>query len=260
MPVASAIDPAIVLAQLPSGLRDPLLASFNEVVVNFRERRWAASELDGGKLCEVVYTILKGQVDGSFPPTPSKPSNMAQACMDLAKADSRFPRSVRIQIPRMLIALYEIRNNRGVGHVGGDVDPNHMDATVVLAMAQWILAELVRIFHGTDTRTATDAVDALVERTIPIVWEVDGKRRVLDSSLKMKQKMLLLLYSLPSVVAEATLVDWLEHSNPSVFRRDILVPAHNSRLIEYNQTAKTVRLSPLGAREVERTLPLQLQP
>jgi hypothetical protein len=259
MPVGSAIDPSVVLAQLPKGLRDPLLASFNEIVVNFRERRWTASELDGGKLCEVVYTILKGQVEGSFPPGPSKPSNMFQACIDLAKADgTRFPRSVRIQIPRMLIALYEIRNSRGVGHVGGDVDPNHMDATIVLAMAQWILAELVRLFHGTNTRTATDTVDALVERTIPIVWEVDGKRRVLNSSLKMKQKMLLLLYSVPGAVLEATLVDWLEHSNASVFRRDVLVQAHSSRLIEYNQTAKTVRLSPLGAREVELTLPLQL--
>src|SRR2546428_9970348 len=117
-----AIDPAMALAQLPSGLRDPLLASFNEIVVNFRETRWTASELDGGKLCEVVYTILRGHVDGSFPSGPSKPSNMVQSCMDLAKADAtRFPRSVRIQIPRLLIALYEVRNNRGVGHVGGDV-------------------------------------------------------------------------------------------------------------------------------------------
>src|SRR2546428_12303088 len=98
-----AIDPAMALAQLPSGLRDPLMASFNEIVVNFRERRWTASELNGGKLCEVVYTILKGHLDGSFAPAPSKPSSMLQACSDLAKADSaRFPRSVRIQIPRML--------------------------------------------------------------------------------------------------------------------------------------------------------------
>jgi hypothetical protein len=260
VPAASAIDAAAAFAQLPGGLREPLLVSFKEIAVNFRERRWAASELDGGKLCEVVYTILKGHVDGTFPARPSKPSNMVQACADLAKADStRFPRSVRIQIPRMLTALYEVRNNRGVGHVGGDVDPNHMDATVVLAMAQWILAELVRLFHGTDTRTATETVDALVERTLPIVWEVEGKRRVLDPSLKMKQKMMLILYSLPGAVAEATLIDWLEHSNPSVFRRDILLPAHNGRLIEYNQTARTVRLSPLGAREVERTLPMHVQ-
>jgi hypothetical protein len=260
MSVGGAIDPAMALTQLPSGLRDPLLASFNEIVVNFSERRWTVSELNGGKLCEVVYTILKGHVDGSFAPAPSKPSNMVQACSELAKADgTRFPRSVRIQIPRMLVALYEVRNNRGVGHVGGDVDPNHMDAAVVLAMAQWVMAELVRLFHGTDPRTATEAVDALVERTIPIVWELEGKRRVLDPALKMKQKMLLLLYSVPGAVEEGTLVDWLEHSNAAVFRRDILIPAHHARLVEYDRDTKTIRLSPLGAREVEKALPMHLR-
>ena len=43
----------------------------------------------------------------------------------------------------MIVALYEIRNDRGVGHTGGDVDPNHMDASMVLAGAKWLVAELV---------------------------------------------------------------------------------------------------------------------
>jgi hypothetical protein len=121
-------------------------------------------------LCEVVYTVLRGHVDGSFAAKPSKPGNMVDACNDLAKADKKvFPQSVRITIPRVLIALYEIRNNRGVGHVGGDVDPNHMDATFVHAAARWVVAELVRLFHDVDTATATSLVDALVERVVPPV-------------------------------------------------------------------------------------------
>jgi len=48
----------------------------------------------------------------------------------------------------MLIAQYEIRNNRGVGHVGGDVDQNHMDAKIVVEMAKWTIAELIRLFHS----------------------------------------------------------------------------------------------------------------
>src|SRR4029079_6642275 len=111
--------------------------------------RWEPSELNGGKLCEVAYSILKGYVDGRMPPRPKKPRNMVDACRALEAADdSVFPRSVRIQIPRMLIALYEIRNNRGVGHVGGDVNPNEMDSRVVLETSKWIMAELVRLFHN----------------------------------------------------------------------------------------------------------------
>lgn len=127
--VVSPINAASVLGAVPAGLRDELVQALNEVLRNYRERRWEPSELNGGKLCEVVYTILRGHVGGKFPAKASKPPNMVDACKALEQADSgKFPRSVRVQIPRMLIALYEIRNNRGVGHVGGDVDPNLMDA------------------------------------------------------------------------------------------------------------------------------------
>lgn len=91
---------------------------------------------------------------------------MVSACRNLEKEQG--PRSARIQIPRMVIALYEIRNNRGVGHAGGDVDPNHMDATAVVYMSKWVVAELVRLLHGLTTDEATELVDALVEREVAL--------------------------------------------------------------------------------------------
>src|SRR5262245_45104308 len=108
----SALTASSLLATVPAPLRTGLIAALNEVLRNYRERRWEPSELNGGKLCEVVYNILRGHVDGKFPSKPTKPKNMVDACRALEKADaSRFSRSVRIQIPRMMIALYEIRNN-----------------------------------------------------------------------------------------------------------------------------------------------------
>jgi hypothetical protein len=247
------------LGNLPRELRDELLGAFNRIVLNYREHRWEPSELNGGKLCEVVHSILKGFVDGKYPPRASKPRNMVDACRELEHADStRFSRSLRIQIPRMLVALYEIRNNRGVGHVGGDVDPNHMDATAVLAMSKWVLAELVRIFHGVDTKTAATAVEAIVERHLPIIWRVNGKVRVLATKMTMKDKMLAVLYQSPGPVLEANLVDWVEHSNPSVFRREVLAKAHKARLIEYDRHEGTAQISPLGVQYVEDNLRLGL--
>jgi hypothetical protein len=249
------LSPDTALGNLPASLRAELLAAFNEIVKNFREGRWEPSELNGGKLCEIVYSILKGHVERSFPNKATKPGNMVDACRALERA-SGFPRSVRIQIPRMLISLYEIRNNRNVGHVGGDVNPNHMDAVCVLSMSKWILAELVRLFHNVDTDTATEIVDSLVEREIPIIWQVGAIRRVLNTQLSMKDKMLLLLYREPGPVSEADLVNWTEHSKASVFRRDVIRRAHKARLVEYDGEARTVRLSPLGVEYVETKLPL----
>lgn len=247
------MKPEQALGHLPDTLRQELLDAFNNIVTNFRENKWEPSELNGGKLCEVAYSILRGHVDGNYPSHSSKPGNMVDDCKAFEKAPNTFPRSVRIQIPRMLIALYEVRNNRGVGHVGGEVDPNHMDASVVLNMSKWVVAELVRIFHDIDTKAATEVVELLTERELPIIWQVNGKKRILKPGLSMKDKTLLLLYSETSI-GEADLVNWIEHTNPSVYRRDVLHKGHRTKLWEYDRAASTVTLSPLGSEYVERKL------
>lgn len=243
-----------LLASLPSGLRDELLKSYAGILRNYRERRWEPSELNGGKLCEVIYSILDGYVSGTFPQASSKPRNMVEACRSLENAIAAFPRSVRIQIPRMLTALYEIRNNRGVGHVGGDVDPNHMDATCVVEMSKWLISELVRVFHNVSTEEASASVDALIERTIPLVWKAGDNYRVLDPKMSMGDRTLLLLYRSQGPVAENYLFQWVEHSNISTYRRDILRAAHKRRLLEYDSQKKTAEISPLGISYVENLI------
>jgi hypothetical protein len=252
--MAAKLDASIILGTLPKGLREELLKAFSDIISNFKQRRWEPSELNGGKLCEVVYSILRGHVDGTYPARASKPGNMVDACRSLEQAGSVFSRSVRVQIPRVLVSLYEIRNNRGVGHVGGDVDPNQMDASAVLAMSKWVVAELVRLFHGTNPKTASEAVEVLVERDLPIIWEVAGRRRVLNLKLTSKDKVLLLLYVSSGPVVDRDLVDWVEHSNPSVFRRDVLRPMHRLKLVEYDQKSRLVHISPLGLGRVEGSL------
>jgi hypothetical protein len=249
--------PANALGALPTTLREELVSALESITRNFSERRWEPSELNGGKLCEIVYSIIRGHADGHFPQHSSKPSNMVRECQKLEQ-ETQLPRSLRIQVPRMLISLYEIRNNRGVGHVGSDVDPNHMDAVAVLYMSKWLIAELIRVFHDVDTTTASETVDSLVERQLEVIWTVDGKKRVLSDKLSLYDKTLLLLYSEPSSVAERDLLAWTEAANASSYRRDILKRCHKARLIEYDDVARVVRLSPKGARYVEDNIPLSV--
>lgn len=245
-----------VLGAIPKGLRSELVSAFERIVVNYREGRWEPAALNGGKFSEVVYTILRGHTDGSFPKKATKPSNFVDACRKLEQdgASQNVPRSLRIQIPRVLIALYEIRNNRGVGHVGGDVDPNHMDSVAVLYMAKWVMAELIRVFHTVDTAQATDIVEALVQRESILIWEVDGKKRVLDPSMSQKDRSLLLLYGAEKAVKDSDLISWVEAANPSAYRRDVLRPAHKAKMIEYDEDKREVHLSPLGVDYVEQRL------
>ena len=251
----SAFDPKAALSGIPDGLRLPLLEEYNKLARNYREGRWEPAELNGGKLCEVVYTILKGHVDGSFPNTPSKPKNMVAACNALEQA-TMFPRSVRIQIPKILIALYEIRNNRNVGHVGADVNPNHMDATVVYGMIRWVMSELVRIFHSISTEEATRIIDALTERDIPLLWRFGDRVRILGSGLSAKDKTLALLYGSTESLSAKEIATSIEYTNITQFRQKVLKPAHKADLIHFDVKGDTVTISPVGVRYVEQKVPL----
>lgn len=241
-----------VLGNLPKTLRDELVDEFNKIVKNYREERWEPSEMSGGKLCEIVYSILAGHVTGVYPIKSSKPRNMVDACKALEKAPLTFPRTIRIQIPRILVALYEVRSNRGAGHVGGDVDPSHMDATFVLYSAKWLIAELVRHFHSIDTVTATQAVELLTEREISLVWTINGQRRVLDTKMNKSDQTLVLLSALPQA-SDKELCAWVEHSNPSVYKKILLV-GHKERMWEYDIKSGMVTLSQLGVKAAEKLL------
>lgn len=252
------IEPSKLLQTIPPGLREPLIAAHREIVTNYAEHRWEPTELNGGKLCEIVYTIIDGATSGTYPGSPSKPASMLDACKALEKrpADpNRWgDRSLRILIPRLLPYLYEIRNNRNVGHVGAEVDPNQSDATAVLASANWIMAELIRIFHKVSLTEAQNAINAIVERKHPLVWQGAGVRRVLDPEMKSTDQVLVLCYSSSDPLSDEQLKEWIEYSTLPAFRKNVLRPLHNDRRIEFNVSAKTVFITPRGIQDVERRL------
>jgi hypothetical protein len=249
------VDAAQALGKVPEGLRGELLAEHAKITRNFREGRWEAAELDGARFCEIVYTILAGYLDGqNYPASASKPGDMKTACEDLGRLSrSMGPDTARVTIPRILVGLYQVRNNRGVAHVGGEVSANHMDASYVLHASRWVMAELVRMFHNTDVGTATKIVDALVDRTLPVIWQVGGIRRILDTSLSLADSTLLLLYGEPAGAKDADLARDLEQKRLDNYRR-VLRSLHDARLIEYSDPGGIAVISPKGEKDVEERL------
>jgi hypothetical protein len=240
------------LSSLPVGLRKPLIEEYSNIVQHYLRRKWTSSELSGGKFCEIVYTILKGYSDGNYPLKPEKPTNFVSACRTL-ETNVSVPRSFQILIPRMLPALYEIRNNRGVGHVGGDVDPNHMDANTVLAMTSWILAELIREFHTLTIEEAQRITDSLVERKTPLVWQSGDIKRVSNTDLSLREETLVLLASSSGSVTILDLIRWIEPSNKSYYKQ-ILLTMHKSRELELSTEGDHVQILPKGMEFAEKII------
>jgi hypothetical protein len=79
-------------------------------------------------------------------------------------------------------------------------------------------------------------------------------RRVLDPSLSKRDQTLLLLYSSGGWVEETELVSWVEYSNLTQYRNRVIVPLHESRLVEYDKNLRRVQMTPLGSKAVEEEL------
>ena len=248
------IDASKLLAHLPAGLRDPLMQEYRGITTAYAESRWKLSALDAGRFCEVVFTILEGALSGTFATSPAKPARFPDACRAL---ESRPPisvgdRSIRVLIPRVLPGMYDIRNNRDVGHVGGDVVANKMDATYLRDAATWVMAELVRIFHAVSTSEAQESVDALVERPHPLIWEYDGVRRVLAPTMWAKDRLLLLLHSAPAGHTLHELKSWLKYGPK--FRERVVDPLADDLLVEVSGDGSRAVITPLGIKRVESVI------
>lgn len=245
------INSSQLLAGIPQALRDPLIEEYRGVCSAFNEGRWKLTALDAGRFCEVAYTIINGMITGVYAPSPQKPSNFVGACRALEALPpvAIGDRSLRIMIPRLLPVLYEVRNNRNVGHVGGDVVSNKMDAALVREGASWVVAELIRISHGVTISDAQNSVDALVERTHPLVWEIDGVKRVLSPAMKMGDQLLVLLYSTPGWTGTAQLKNWMRNK---LNMGRVLVSLFDRQLIELRDGSATI--TPLGVKYVEDKL------
>ncbi|MDP8997483.1 MAG: hypothetical protein M3O03_10860 [Pseudomonadota bacterium] len=240
-----------VLNSIPDGLRLPLLKEHQSIVQNYFEHRWGPSELSGGKFCEIVYNILDGHAKNSYLSSPAKPPDFVGACRALEQ-NTHVIRSFQILIPRLLPALFEVRNNRGVGHAGGDVDSNHMDATFVVSSADWVMSELIRNFHNVSTQAAQALVDNLVERRIPLVWEGDNMRRVLVPKMKLPDQIIVLLATSVGQQKVSDLLNWTGYENRQYFMK-LLRKLHNEfRFLELSSDEASLQILPPGSVEASK--------
>lgn len=243
----------VALAGVPATFRAKLISNYVGLKDAASEGRPDQAGVRAGKFAEVALRLLQHVVTGSFTPFGTPIQNFADECRKLITANvPAVVESLRVIVPRALVFIYTVRNKRGIGHVGGDVDANTIDVAVITRVADWVMCEFIRVYHSLSLEEAQDIVDALASRRVPDVWEVGGKKRVLRKGLTARQQTLLLLYTDPSsVVLAEDLCAWVEYAQLSLFRRDVLRPLHKTRRIEYDSELDTVQLSPLGIQEVE---------
>jgi hypothetical protein len=251
----SPLDAALL--KIPAQFRSRILASYLEIKERFAksafDSEFDTAGLSAGKFCEAVLRFLQNALTGTSIPFGTHIQNYADECRKLIILPAAAgAESLRVIIPRALVFLYTLRGKRGIGHVGGDVEANAIDAATIVRIADWVLCELVRLFHEIPLEHAQAIVDTLSTRNIPEIWEVGGKKRILRNDLTFKQQVLVMTYSdIQGGVLTDDLFAWTQYSSLSMFKKSVLEPLHDKKLIEYDEDADIVYISPLGVQQVE---------
>ncbi len=183
----------LVVSGIPVELVGELLAAYSEARHNHHLGGHRLVAVEGGRFCEAALRVLEHEVKGSYTPlgTQLKIDRLNQELANLpggSHADS-----VRLHIPRTIRVIYDIRSRRDAAHLGDGIDPNAQDSSLVISCINWIMAELVRMYHDIDTGEAAVLIDNLVLRTVPVIQNFDGVPRVLRD-LPASDTCLLLLY------------------------------------------------------------------
>jgi hypothetical protein len=248
------------LKSIPIKFRAKIINSYSEIKTRattaFFNSTWDASGLSSGKFAETILRFLQHELTGTSIPFNRHVSNFADECRKIIVLPKTTGlETLRIIMPRALVFLYTLRGKRGIGHVGGDIDANEIDIKTIVRICDWIICELIRIYHNISLEEAQSIINSLSEKMIPEVWEISGKKRSLKKGLNYKDKTLLLLYTeIENGVLTEDIFSWTKHSNTSNYKRDVLIPLHSDDLIEYDQEDEIIYISPVGIDKVEREI------
>jgi hypothetical protein len=209
---------ALLQGFLPDELRLPLLEAHEDLRREYALRRAKYAGLDAGHFSEVALRCVLHLLGQPYPALGTRLVNL----VDTARNLERLPavagdESLRLLIPRILVAMSEIRNRRGMGHPGGDVTANEADARVVVGNADWVLAELVRLDLAVPFAEAQGLVDDLARPATPLIQWIGNRPRVVMPEATLPTRILVLLYNQRGAIASANdLAAWTKQEGRRV--------------------------------------------
>ena len=237
----------ILASAYPADLVHAFSETFLSAQKNFHLSDWKKCSLDIGHFVEAARRVVENELYKKSTPIGKTLPQFNEAC--LVNYENQSGDEVyRILIPRVLYAVYCIRNKRGVGHLG-KVPPNKIDSVYMMNSIKWVVAEILRNKSTLTFDETQRIVDSLVEREIPIIWKNAGIKRVLNTKLNAPEQVLVLL--LDGKMTEKELLSATEYKNQTDFRNKVLKTLHKKRYIEFHNEGLCELLAP-GLLQAER--------
>jgi ribosome-binding factor A len=178
---------------MPSELAEDLTSSYEEILIEYRKGHWQGTLWKAGKFAENVFRILEfllsGNVEKEAPSFRTLKEKLERA------SSEKLPESIRILIPRITSSLvYDPRSKRATVHVK-EINPDYLDANLVVSACSWILAEFVKLYH-TSNPEKIGLINELVQRKVPFIEKHKDKVFV-TKPIDCRSEILLLLLNSP---------------------------------------------------------------
>jgi hypothetical protein len=233
---------------LPPKLVDELLEGHAEAKRNFYLGGLRLAEVEAGRFCEAAFRILEFITTGNFTGL-GKQINSEKIINAVSQITSQSD-SIRFHIPRSLRSVYDVRNKRDVAHLADGIDPNLQDATMVISVIDWVLAELVRLYHVVSPNEAQKIVTNIVTKAVPIIQDFNGFLKLLKPNLAVSDHCLVLLYQRGETGATlAELQAWVRPSMRANLGRTLGVLVNRKDLVHFD--GQRYLITRLGENEVE---------
>jgi hypothetical protein len=234
-------------------IADNIINSYEEIEQNFTLSKWKPSELDAGHFVESARRFLEYIFNhGKYTPFNKKLAPFSVGVITQYEQNTHVDDTYRKHIPRVLWAMYHIRNNRGVGHVAS-ISPNRMDATYILHSAKWVLSEIIRMNSNYSASQSQELVDQISARQISLLWKGPKFEKVLNRDLPAWKQVLVLLHD-EDQKSEVDLRSSVENKNTTDFRNKVLGSLHEKGLIHYDPESGICHISPLGIKSTEEII------
>lgn len=229
-----------------STIVDEMLEHYRVLKTSYHMQDWEKCLVRGGKFGEAVMKAIHFLRTGELVSTIKVESeaNQVSNCTHL-------PEGIRLLIPRAIRVLYDHRSKRGGAH-SSSFDPNPVDSTLVSSVADWVLAEFIRLYCTEDPQRASNIVKSITARSTPIVERIGEDRVVLRPGASAREEIGMILYSCyPQRIPTAQLSKWLKgHSTANI--SNTLARMDKAKVVHRNKDGAV--LTVLGLHTFEQEL------
>jgi len=236
---------------IDNDLAKSLIAEFLDIERRYILGDWEPATLNGGQFAEIAARIIYHIDSGTLNKRKGVDPCLKYVEDPNNNNDHSFPgRRASLHLSRTLRTIYKFRSQRGAVHIDPDYTANELDSTMVVALARWVIAEILRIFWSGSDSDIARTIKEIVRYEVPAVLVTDDRHLVLHTDCTVEEEILLLLHNAGENGMSRTEVGTSIPKSPTSITRALQkLISHSHRQVLLGSDEQ-YRLTPNGTRRI----------